>query len=291
MSEPDFLSSSRIAILGLGLMGGSLALALHGRCQALMGCDLDPKTRSLALQLNLVDQVSINLADILPAADVVILATPLSAILKIISELPSLHPGSAIVLDLGSTKTQVVQALESLPSRFDPLGGHPMCGKETTGLENAEAALYQGATFVFSALERTSSKAKAFAEQLAKTIGSQTLWIDPDTHDQWSAATSHLPYLVAAALSTATPSQSSPLVGPGFRSTTRVAATPASIMVDVLSTNRAYILESLSRFRKELDSLEEKLSKGESDALNIALKESAERQRALVTSSLHRQAS
>jgi len=70
-----------------------------------------------------------------------------------------------------------------------------------------------------------------------------------------------------------------------------VAATPASIMVDVLSTNRAYILESLSRFRKELDSLEEKLSKGESDALNIALKESAERQRALVTSSLHRQAS
>jgi prephenate dehydrogenase len=291
MSEPDFLSSSRIAILGLGLMGGSLALALHGRCQALMGCDLDPKTRSLALQLNLVDQVSVNLADILPAADVVILATPLSAIQKIISELPSLHPGSAIVLDLGSTKTQVVQALESLPSRFDPLGGHPMCGKETTGLENAEAALYQGATFVFSALERTSSKAKAFAEQLAKTIGSQTLWIDPDTHDQWSAATSHLPYLVAAALSTATPSQSSPLVGPGFRSTTRVAATPASIMVDVLSTNRAYILESLSRFRKELDSLEEKLSKGESDALNIALKESAERQRALVTSSLHRQAS
>jgi len=291
MSEPDFLSSSRIAILGLGLMGGSLALALHGRCQALMGCDLDPKTRSLALQLNLVDQVSVNLADILPATDVVILATPLSAILKIISELPSLHPGSAIVLDLGSTKTQVVQALESLPSRFDPLGGHPMCGKETTGLENAEAALYQGATFVFSALERTSSKAKAFAEQLAKTIGSQTLWIDPDTHDQWSAATSHLPYLVAAALSTATPSQSSPLVGPGFRSTTRVAATPASIMVDVLSTNRAYILESLSRFRKELDSLEEKLSKGESDALNIALKESAERQRALVTSSLHRQAS
>jgi prephenate dehydrogenase len=291
MSEPDFLSSSRIAILGLGLMGGSLAFALHGRCQALMGCDLDPKTLSLALQLNLVDQVSVNLADILPAADVVILATPLSAILKTISELPSLHPGSAIVLDLGSTKTQVVQALESLPSRFDPLGGHPMCGKETTGLENADAAIYQGATFVFSALERTSSKARIFAEQLANAIGSQTLWIDPDTHDQWSAATSHLPYLVAAALSTSTPSQSSPLVGPGFRSTTRVAATPASIMLDVLSTNRTYILESLNRFRKELDSLEEKLSGADSHALNIALKESAEHQRALVAGSLQREMS
>jgi prephenate dehydrogenase len=291
MSEPDFLSSSRIAIVGLGLMGGSLALALRGRCQALMGCDLDPQTRSLALQLDLVDQVSANFADILPAADVVILATPISAILKMIAELPSIHPGSAIVLDLGSTKAQVVQALESLPSRFDPLGGHPMCGKEKIGLENAEAAIYQGATFVFSALERTSSKAREFAEQLAQTIGSQTLWIDPDTHDQWSAATSHLPYMVAAALSTATPSQSSPLVGPGYRSTTRVAATPASIMLDVLSTNRAYILESLNRFRKELDSLEEKLSSGESHALNIALNESVKHQRALVASSLQRDGS
>jgi prephenate dehydrogenase len=166
-----------------------------------------------------------------------------------------------------------------------------MCGKETTGLENADPVIYQGATFAFTALQRTSSKARMFAEQLAQTIGSQTLWIDPDTHDQWSAATSHLPYMVAAALSSSTPSQSSPLVGPGFRSTTRLAATPASIMLDVLSTNRAYILESLNRFRKELDSLEEKLSSDETLALNIALNESAEHQRALVASSLQRETS
>jgi prephenate dehydrogenase len=291
MSEPDFLSSSRIAIVGLGLMGGSLALALRGRCQALLAYDLDTEILSLARQLDLVDQISSDPVEILPAADVVILATPLSAILKIISKLPSLHPGSATVLDLGSTKVQVVQALESLPSRFDPLGGHPMCGKETTGLENAEAAIYQGATFAFTALQRTSSKALVFAEQLAQAIGSRALWIDPDTHDQWSAATSHLPYLIATALSSATPSQSSSLVGPGFRSTTRLAATPGSIMLDVLSTNRDNILESLNRFRKELDSLEEKLSGGESETLNIALNESAEHQRALVAGSLQRQAS
>jgi prephenate dehydrogenase len=291
MNEPDLLSSSRIAILGLGLMGGSLALALRDQCRTLMGYDLDPQTRSLARKLNLVDQVSADPAVILPTADVVILATPLSAIIKIIAELPSLHPGSAIVLDLGSTKTQVVQAYESLPSRFDPLGGHPMCGKEITGLENADPVIYQGATFAFTALQRTSSKARMFAEQLAQTIGSQTLWIDPDTHDQWSAATSHLPYMVAAALSSATPSQSSPLVGPGFRSATRLVATPASIMLDVLSTNRANILESLNRFRKELDSLEEKLSSDETLALNIALNESAEHQRALVASSLQRETS
>jgi prephenate dehydrogenase len=291
MSEPDFLSSSRIAILGLGLMGGSLALALRGRCQALLACDLDPETLSLARQLDLVDRISSDPFKILPAADVVILAAPLSIILKMISDLPNLHPGSAIVLDLGSTKTQVVKAFERLPSRFDPIGGHPMCGKESTGLGNADPAIYQGATFAFSALQRTSSKARVFAEQLAQAIGSQTLWIDPDTHDQWSAATSHLPFLVAAALSSATPSQTSPLIGPGFRSSTRVAATPASIMLDVLNTNRAYILKSLKRFRQELDILEEKLSSGDSYALNIALHESAEHHRALVASSLNREAS
>ena len=90
----------------------------------------------------------------MPAADVVILATPLNAILKFIAELPSYHPGSAIILDLGSTKAQVVQALESLPSRFDPLRGHPMCGKETAGLENADGAIYQDAAFAFVAVER-----------------------------------------------------------------------------------------------------------------------------------------
>ena len=136
MSEPDFLSTSRIAILGLGLMGGSLALALRGRCQALVGCDHDPETLTRAEQLELFDQLSANPADILPSADAIILATPLNAILKVISELPSIHPGSVIVLDLGSTKAEVVQALGTLPARVDPLGGHPMCGKETIGLED-----------------------------------------------------------------------------------------------------------------------------------------------------------
>lgn len=290
MSEPDFLTSSRIAIVGLGLMGGSLAFTLRGRCQALLACDPDPEILSLARQLDLVDDISPDLADVLPSADVVILATPLNVILEIIQELPNLHPGSAIVLDLGSTKTQVVKALQNLPSKFDPIGGHPMCGKEKIGLANADPSIFQGATFAFTSLQRTSSKARAFAEQLANAIGSQVLWIEPDTHDLWSAATSHAPYLVAAALSSATPDQSKPLVGPGFRSTTRVAATPTSIMLDVLSTNRVNILESLKKFRKELDSLEEKLSHGEFEALNTALMESAEHQRTLVTGPLKREA-
>lgn len=282
MSDPDFLSSSRIAIAGLGIMGGSLALALRDSCRSLLAYDPDPETLSLALQNNIVDQASPIPAEILPQADVIILAAPLKAILDLIQELPSLHPGSPIVFDIGSSKVEVVHAMGGLPARFDPFGGHPMCGKETAGLENADPSIFQGSIFALTALQRTSRKAQMFANQLALALGSQALWLDPQTHDRWTAATSHLPYLVAAALSSATPVESAPLVGPGFRSTTRVAATPASTMLDVLVTNREYILESLNEFRQALDTLEGYLSKGDYQDLKTGLDLSAARQRELL---------
>ena len=282
MSDPDFLSSSRIAIAGLGFMGGSLALALRDSCRSLLAYDPDPETLSLALQNNIVDQASPIPAEILPQADVIILAAPLKAILDLIQELPSLHPGSPIVFDIGSSKVEVVHAMAGLPARFDPFGGHPMCGKETAGLGNADPSIFQGSIFALTALQRTSRKAQMFANQLALALGSQALWLDPQTHDRWTATTSHLPYLVAAALSSATPVESAPLVGPGFRSTTRVAATPASTMLDVLVTNREYILESLNEFRQALDTLEGYLSKGDYQDLKTGLDLSAARQRELL---------
>jgi prephenate dehydrogenase len=284
MSEPDFISSSRIAIIGLGLMGGSLALALRDRCQTLLGCDQDPAVLEYAHQLNLFAKLSGDPAEVLAPADVVILATPINNILEIIKQLPDLHPGSPIVLDLGSTKTGVVQAYESLPSRFDPLGGHPMCGKEVTGFGNAEVELFQGAAFVFTPLERTSNAARSLAEQLAFTIGAHALWLDPETHDKWSAATSHLPYLVASALAGSTPADARPLAGPGFRSTTRVAATSSSIMLGILETNQENVLEQIVKFRDVLDNFEQLLSFGEYGALESALDESASKQRELAGS-------
>lgn len=282
MSEPDFLSSRRIAILGLGLMGGSLALALKGRCQDVSAVDPDAETVAYARGMKIVDQISSNLEEIVPQADLVILAAPINAILNLIGELPDLHPGPAMVLDLGSTKRQIVKKLATLPPRFDPLGGHPMCGKETGGLQHAEASIFKAATFAFTPLGRTSERARTTAEQLATAIGSRPSWLDPDTHDRWTAATSHLPYLTAAALTLATPAEASPLVGPGFRSSTRVAATPASIMLDVLSSNRDNILEGLDRFRRQLEALEEKISKNEFESLELALNQCANRRRELL---------
>ena len=283
MNEPDFSTSSRIAIIGLGLMGGSLALALRDHGQQLLGCDKDPAALELAQEQNLFIKLSRDPAEILPEAEVVILATPVHAILELIKQLPGLHPGSPIVLDLGSTKTDVLRAMEKLPSRFDPLGGHPMCGKEMPGFENAEADIFQGAAFAFTPLERTSTAARFFAEQLASAVGARALWLDPGTHDQWSAATSHLPYLVASTLVGSTPSQVKPLVGSGFRSTTRIAGTPASIMLDVLETNRENVLAQLEKLLQVLKEYQELLSSGDYAALKSILDMNANDQQDLVS--------
>jgi prephenate dehydrogenase len=283
MPEPDFIANAHVAILGLGLMGGSLALALRGRCQALDAVDPDPSVLEIARQRKVVDRLSTDPAEILPQADLVILAAPVRAILALIRDLPVLHPGSPVVIDLGSTKTQICQALNELPPRFDPVGGHPMCGKEVGTLVNADPLIYRGAPFAFAPLQHTSLKGRAIAGQLAHALGSHPIWIDPQTHDRWTAATSHLPFLLSATLALATPREAAPLVGSGFRSTARLAATPLSMMLDVLASNRANILDALNDFRRELDRLQAQLEDGDYQALSEALSIAAANQRELVS--------
>lgn len=281
-SEADFLSRARVAILGLGLMGGSLALALRGKCAGLLGVDPDPLTLDLARQMGLADRLSADPGEILPCAEVVILAAPVSAVLDLLQALPRLHPGPAVVLDLGSTKKQIVEMMQRLPERFEPLGGHPMCGKESSSLKNAEARLFQGAPFALTPLERTTPHARAVGEAVVRSAGARPVWLDPDTHDRWVAATSHLPFLLSNLLARITPSETGPLVGPGFRSTTRLAVTQASMMRDILMTNQANVLEGLGQARQELETLERLLAEGDWDALVERFDLGAARRRALV---------
>jgi prephenate dehydrogenase len=276
------LARARVAIVGLGLMGGSLAMALQGRCALLLGVDPDEEALRLAIEKNVVERASLDPGEILPQADMVILAAPVGAILQLLADLPHLHPGPAIVMDLGSTKTLIAEAMKALPGRFDPLGGHPMCGKENTTLRNAEAGLFEGAPFALTPLERTSSRARSLAAQLVAAVGAHPVWLDPATHDQWTARTSHFPFLIASLLAAITPPSAAPLVGPGFRSTTRVAATSPAVMLDILMTNRKELLAALADFRLELDRLEGYLAGGASADLKQMLLAGAQRRRELL---------
>jgi prephenate dehydrogenase len=282
--DPDGfdLSAAHIAIVGLGLMGGSLALALKGKCAALYGVSPTPATLETALRLSLVSRADADPAAILPLADVIVLAAPIPAILDLLARLPELVPQRCIVLDLGSSKETILSVMAVLPERFDPIGGHPICGKERLSLANAEAGLYHGAPFVLTPLERTSARARRCAQQIVAGVCARAVWLDAATHDAGVAATSHLPYLLASALALATPSVPDALVGPGFRSTSRLAATPSGMMLGVLQSNRTNLLASLARFRISLDALEAALSGEDRDTLQSLLDQAASRRSELV---------
>lgn len=270
-AEPSDLPFTRVAVIGLGLMGGSLAMALRGKCARLLGADPDPQTVELALHNGVVEEADTDPGRILPSAGLVIFAAPVRAILGLLGVLDQLHPGPAVVMDLGSTKREVTAVMSRLPERFDPVGGHPMCGKEKYGLAFAEAGLFCGAPFALVALPRTSRKAMGLAEELAHTIDAVPLWMNPESHDRWTAASSHLPYLVANALAGATPAEAKLLIGTGFRSTSRLAGSSPEMMLDILTTNRENILTGLDRFSEQLALLRECLASGDDARLASAL--------------------
>src|SRR5512147_80202 len=206
MPQPDFnLAESKVTIIGLGLMGGSLALGLRGKCAALYGIDPHQPTLELALSQHIVDYADSDPAKLLPEADLVILSAPVPAILILLEKLPSFTPNPCIVMDLGSTKRLVVEAMSRLPERFDPIGGHPICGKEKLSLANAERTLYYAAPFLLTPLERTSPRALSAARQIIQVVGAKAKILDAVEHDRILAATSHLPFLISSALSLATP--------------------------------------------------------------------------------------
>ncbi len=265
------LKESKVAVVGLGLMGGSMALALKGHCAALYGIDPDPSTRALALRQNIVDLAESDPAKLLPEADLVILAAPVPAILTLLETLPDFTPNPAIVLDLGSTKRAIVEKMDQLPARFDPIGGHPICGKEKLSLANAERTLYYGASFILTPLARTTHRARAAADAIVTVLGAHRIVTDAVEHDRILASTSHLPFLLSSALALATPVECAPLIGPGFRSTSRLAGTPPSMMMGILQTNRENILTALEALQDELDLLTAALSENDFTALEQTL--------------------
>ena len=250
------LQESKIAIVGLGLMGGSLALALKGKCAALYGIDSDHATLELALAKGMIDQADHDSAKLLPHADLVILATPVPAIIDFIQKLPIFVQTPCIVIDLGSTKQDILQAMSTLPDNFDPIGGHPICGKEKLGLENTDANLYQGAPFVVTPLQRTTRRAKSAIEQIISIVGARLIDMTAEEHDRILASTSHLPFLLSSALTLSTPQEFVPFIGTGFKSTSRLAGTPAHMTMGILQSNRENILNAIQAFRNSLHQIE-----------------------------------
>ncbi|MBK8418564.1 prephenate dehydrogenase/arogenate dehydrogenase family protein [Candidatus Villigracilis saccharophilus] len=274
MQQPDFnLAESKIAIIGLGLMGGSLALGLRGKCAALYGIDPHPPTLDLALSQHIVDFADSNPASLLPEVDLVILSAPVPAILTLLEQLPSFTPNSCIVMDMGSTKKLIVESMSRLPGNFDPIGGHPICGKEKLSLANAERTLYYAAPFLLTPLARTSQRALSAANQIIESLGAKGKILDAVEHDRILASTSHLPFLISSALALATSEDVTSFIGPGFKSTSRLAGTSSSMMLGVLQSNRENVLNALHGMQSQLTEIESALTLEDFSKLESILNE------------------
>ena len=261
----------RVSIVGLGLMGGSLGLALRERCPGVhvTGIVRRPEQIEQAVARQAVHTGTTSLAEGVADADLVVLATPVRTLLKQIPQLAAhMRPG-AVLTDMGSTKAAVMRAMAQMPWHIQPVGGHPMCGKEVAGLDAAEATLYVGATWPITPLERTSPAATAGVKAMVEAVGGRPIMLEPDRHDRLVAAISHLPYLLAVALVGVADEVSAEdetvwaLAASGFRDTSRLAASDLAMMLDILATNRRYVSAMASRLHRRLGRLIAALDAGE----------------------------
>ncbi|HEX8598824.1 MAG TPA: prephenate dehydrogenase/arogenate dehydrogenase family protein [Chloroflexia bacterium] len=259
------LSEATVAIHGLGLMGGSLGLALEGKCKRRIGIVRRTETADLALQVGAVDNATLEFQAGVSAADIVVLATPVRQIVRDVEEAGRHMPSGSLLIDLGSTKGAVVEAMDRLPGHVSAVGGHPMCGKEVGGLGHADAGLFAGKVFVLVSTARTAEASMTLSRELVEVVGAHPVLMDPAQHDRAVAYVSHLPYLLAAALvrtekeaARCEPLQDR-LVASGFRDTSRLAASEVPMMRDILLTNRQAVEDALASFERQLGTVRELL--------------------------------
>jgi prephenate dehydrogenase len=272
----------KIAIIGLGLIGGSLGLALKQNPPAggklkIVGVPRREETIELAKQLGAIDEGTTDHAKGVLDADLVFICTPIHLIVPVIQQIASSLKKGAIVTDVGSSKLEIVKLAErAVPRGVFFVGGHPMAGKESSKLEAAEPGLFQGKTWLLTRTGRTSITALEKVGQIAAQAGARVVEMEPKQHDAVVAAISHLPLAVAAALVNtvaAEPEQAlmARSASSGFRDTTRVASGDPILGVDMFLTNKKSVLKMIGSFKKALNALEKLIRSGQGEEMKAEL--------------------
>ncbi len=271
-----------VAIVGTGLIGGALGMALRqsGAVRRVVALDRDPRTARRAVERGAADEAAPDPRG-LRDAQVVIVSTPLDHIAQTCTALrPYLAP-DAVVTDTGSVKAPVVRAVEqsSYPLRF--VGGHPMAGTEGQGIEHADPAFLRGRPYLLTPTGFTDREAVTLVADLVRAIPMVPVVMQPEVHDRLVALVSHLPYVVACAVVLAASSEPESLEvgGPTFRELGRLARNPVDMWDQITRLNRDEVLRALRQFRQELDRLEDALQKGQLRLLLEHARQAAERAR------------
>ena len=266
----------KLALIGVGLIGGSFARALRaaGRVDRIVGFDSRPETLARAVQLGVIDEFSASPAQAVEQADVVVIATPVGSIQEVLRTIAPRLPDAAIVTDVGSTKGSVIEGarreLGSAFERFVP--GHPIAGREHSGVEFADAALFDGKVFISTPVAQTKSEAVRAVETLWQSVGCRSKRMTAEEHDTVFAAVSHLPHLLAFALiaqiADAPDAEGKfAMAGAGFRDFTRIAASSPTMWRDICIANAEAIGSQLLHYRGLLEYLQDAIARRDAGAI------------------------
>ena len=275
----------QLGVIGCGLMGGSFALALKraGLVKRVVGYSKSPSTTEKARRMGVIDVAAESALLAVSGSDIVLLAVPVAATETTFKAIRHLVEPGVLFMDVGSTKRDVVDAarrvLRERIATFVP--AHPIAGKEVSGIQHADAALYTGRQVILTPLAQTAPEMVQKATDVWSGIGAQVLKMTPENHDAAFAAVSHLPHLLAFAYFSAVVNQPAgrdflSLAGPGFRDFTRIAASSPETWRDILVANREEVLKQSQRFRQALDALEHVIREGNADALEGLIRAPAE---------------
>ena len=267
-----------LAIVGVGLLGGSVAKAARaGRlARRIVGIGRDAGRLRPALEDGALDAITTDLAEGVRGADFVLLAAPVLAIEGLLEPVSRAGPAGAVVTDVGSTKRNIVRAAERLFTgrRLAFVGSHPLAGSEQSGYRVARVDLFQGATVVVTPTEATELVALKRTTEFWEALGARVTSLDPETHDRTVAAISHLPHLVACALvdgACRVEPAALELAARGFRDTTRIAAGDPDMWTEIFLANRDALSATVESFREALDDLQRVIDAGQADALRGVL--------------------
>nr|WP_234384403.1 prephenate dehydrogenase/arogenate dehydrogenase family protein [Paracidovorax avenae] len=257
-------------------MGGSFALAMKkaGLVKRVVGYSKSPSTTDRARQLGVIDVEAPSALLAVAGADIVLLAVPVAATESTLKAIKHLVTPRMLVMDVGSTKADVVQAARgALRDQFGSfVPAHPITGSESSGVEHAQADLYAGRQVILTPTERTLTDQLGKAEAVWSALGCRVRSVSPESHDAAFAAVSHLPHLLAFAMINSINAQSEgdmflSLAGPGFRDFTRIAASDPKIWRDILLANRTELLAQSRHFIQALQQMEQAMQQGDGQAL------------------------
>lgn len=253
-----------VTIVGVGLIGGSIGLALRRRELARRVIGVGRRSQSLraARRVGAVTSTTLDLARGVSRAELIVVCTPVAQIVGYVRAAAQSCPEEALITDVGSTKQEIVATLNgTLERNVRFVGSHPIAGSEKSGPEKAQADLFVNRAVIVTPTPSTSVEDCRGLEEFWSSLGARVLCMPADEHDRALAATSHVPHLVASALAAATPRQLAPLTAGGWHDTTRVAAGEPELWTQILLENRGNVCDALARFEKVVHSFRDALQR------------------------------